>query len=176
VPSPSRTKSIRIARMMTGHSREFCRVSSARAQVIWSNDAVAAPAAASAPGKTRSDGRGTPGASQGYDQLPENLAPAWSVGSAAGAAPKGQSVRRAITSRTARGACLRRFPRVSASRFLSCRAQAARSQSWATLRRRARVERHRDSSCMWLTGPELVDEQVEVWVELVVADTWGEES
>jgi len=44
-------------------------MSSARAQVIWSSDAVAEPAAAPAPGKTRSDGRDAPGASQDHDQL-----------------------------------------------------------------------------------------------------------
>jgi hypothetical protein len=57
-----------------------CRMPSARAQVIWSNDAVviwssdavANPGAAPAPGKTRSAGGDTPGASHSHDQLPEN--------------------------------------------------------------------------------------------------------
>jgi hypothetical protein len=56
------------------------RMSSARAQVswssdavvIWSSDAVAKPPAAPALGKTRSDGCGTLGAGQDHDQLPES--------------------------------------------------------------------------------------------------------
>ena len=56
------------------------RMSSARAQVswssdavvIWSSDAVAKPLAAPALGKTRSDGCGTLGTGQDHDQLPES--------------------------------------------------------------------------------------------------------
>ena len=58
--------------MVTGHKSGVCRVSSARASVIWCSDAVAGPAAAPAPGTTRSDGHETPGAGHDHDQLPEN--------------------------------------------------------------------------------------------------------
>jgi hypothetical protein len=46
-------------------------MSSVRTQIIWSSNAIAEPAAAPAPGKARSDGRDTPGASQDHDQLPD---------------------------------------------------------------------------------------------------------